>query len=144
MNKLFRELTEDEIRNEFINRVHDIIDYWDINLNSKSKRDKLEGVAFSILSLIDGCQIGHPRFILAPNPCPEDKEFWREEGASTYYPENYMNNINCDISGCLHELFYHIKDERDKKYMSGISPCLHSEHEKILLQNIKIINTEDK
>lgn len=102
MANIFRELTEDEVRDEFIGKVCDIVEYHD--RTKKDVRDKLEGVAFSILVLLDGENIDAPKFIVAPDPHPEDKDFYIGEGLN-YYPENHMNNINCDISGSLHETF---------------------------------------
>lgn len=100
--KLSREKTDTEVRNEFISSVKSLVDYWN-NVSDKNTKEKLEGLAFSILSMLDGVT-GMPRFIVAPDPSPEDKGYYIDNNKN-YYSENYESNVKCDISGCLHELF---------------------------------------
>ncbi len=106
--KKSRELTTEEIRREFIAQVHHTINYWS-ELEDKEENDKLEGLAFSILSMLDGCRVGIPQFIVAPNPHPEDKKYCKR-GGKNFYPTN-NKRIKGDISGSLHELFYEYKPE---------------------------------
>ena len=103
---------EEEVTENFLNGVHDCIDYWEKYGNDT--RDKLEGLAFSILVMIDGEQGDIPKFILAPDPHPEDKQYLIENH-QRYYPENYKSNVNCNISGGLHDLFYKVGRERKER-----------------------------
>lgn len=114
---IFRELTEDEVRNEFIEHVHGVVEYYKRSDNDIDS--KLEGVAFSILVLLDGGTLGLPKFIVAPDPCPEDKDFYINEEMCNYYPENYMNTINCDISGSLHESFCSYTSKKKEGVING-------------------------
>ena len=103
MDKL-REFTESEIRDKFLAHVWQTINYWDA-LPNRTNRNKMEGLAFSILSSLDGSSAALPKFIVAPDPHPDDREFLRGEDEN-WYPENHAAPVKCDISGCLHELFY--------------------------------------
>ena len=107
-----RALTEDEARERFLDHVWTLIRFWQAESKTQDTQGKLEGLAFSILSALDGSAAGLPRFIVAPSPHKEDREFcaregldwWREEGDDRnrhlYWPEN--EPANCDISGGLH------------------------------------------
>lgn len=103
-----REKTTDEIQAEFVEHVRDSITYWD-SLPNITIREKLNGLAFSILVAIDGEADALPSFILAPRPHPEDKEFHIQKG-NNFYPENHLldDEIKCDIAGDLHEIFYRV------------------------------------
>lgn len=96
-------MTEEKVREAFIEHIWTMINYWE-NLPDSSERSKLEGIAFSILTAIDGDTLSLPKFILAPDPHPDDKY-----EVSDPFPENHMNEINCDISGGLHEHFFKLK-----------------------------------
>ncbi len=99
-----REYTEEEVMAEFLSTIHYMVDEW-----SKIKRDtvkeQLEGLAFSILALLDGVHVGMPAFIVAPLPAETDKEYRIKKGEN-YFPQNDEKKINCDIAGVLHDAFY--------------------------------------
>jgi hypothetical protein len=99
-----REFTEDEVRKNFINSVRDLVDYWN-NVNEKDGKKKLSGLAFSILTLLDGGHGDMPAFIVAPYPHIDDMRFNIEEGEN-YYPDNNDSYVKCDIAGSLHEVLY--------------------------------------
>lgn len=59
-----REKTPEEVRDEFLRHVWFLIDYWDrVEIGTKSKT-RLEGLAHSILSTIDGMSTALPGFDL--------------------------------------------------------------------------------
>ena len=99
-----KEKSEDEIRNEFLSHVRHLVKYWG-NLKDKNCEEKLSGLAFSILSAIDGSSVNLCGFILAPCPHEDDKQYHIDKG-DDYYPQNHESNVKCDIAGSLHELFY--------------------------------------
>lgn len=107
-----REYTEDEVRIEFIKFIRFYIDYWEKNDKSPSVRSNLEGLAHSILFGIDSCALrpSLPKFILAPDPHPDDKKDDIRE-RKNYYPDNYKSRVKCDISGYLHELLHNYELE---------------------------------
>jgi hypothetical protein len=105
-----REMTEDEVRERVYDHFNVLIDYW--FKTGQGKRDALDGIVFSIMSTIDGCAGDMPRFIFAPDPHPEDKDFHKAQGED-WYPENHQNeDINCDLAGSLHELWYSYKENK--------------------------------
>ena len=69
----------------------------------KTQKDRLEGLAFSMLVILDGGAMDLPGFIVAPDPHPSDKEYHISEG-SNYFPENHKLDVKGDIAGCLHEM----------------------------------------
>jgi hypothetical protein len=102
-----RQYTVDEVRESFLRYVWTIIEYWEKeNLEptggaTSSVRGKLEGVAFSIMSALDGSPIGLPAFAVLPAPHPDDQEYCRTHGHN-WFPSGG------DI-GPLHEHFFKYK-----------------------------------
>ena len=88
-----RAYTEEEVRKMFLDQVKGYIEYWDKQLNAP-----LDGLAFSILNIIDGTT-GLPKFKLSADPHPDDKQYAIDEGSNYYEP-------GIDISGCLHDEWY--------------------------------------
>ena len=98
-----REKTVEEVRYEFVDRVGNLVDYWS-SQEGMSDKDKVEGVAFSILTMLDGCSGSIPGFIVAPLPHEGDTEYNMKNGEN-YYPQNHNSNVKCDIAGVLHDTF---------------------------------------
>ena len=98
-----REKTVDEVRSEFLDHVAGLIDYWDIN--ACSVRAKLEGLAFSILVMLDSGTLALPGFRVLPHPHESDEAVHREEGRN-WYP----NDV--DIAGDLHDHLFNLKETR--------------------------------
>lgn len=101
-----REYTTDEVRKQFLELVWTYIGYWG-RLPGKTPRERLEGLAFSMLVILDGGS-ALPGFIVVPCPHPDDKEFHKDEDEN-WFPENYESPVNCNIAGSLHELFHSIR-----------------------------------
>ena len=99
-----REWTTEEIRDKFLKQVEHIVKYWD-ELPGKTTTERLEGSAFTIMSLLDGCSMGSPGFIVAPMAHEDDEEYLKTLGEN-YYPYNDQENIKGDIGGGLHELIF--------------------------------------
>lgn len=98
-----KELKEEEIRELFLDHVRNLVEYWGNGLDDNAK-DKLSGLAFSILTAIDGCAGDLPGFILTPVCSKEDVKFYKEHNMD-YFPIS-PDNIKCDIAGGLHDNFY--------------------------------------
>ena len=66
INKVWKKKqnAKDEMRKRFINRIKENIELW--AKSQGTEKDKLEGLAFSILVIIDGESAHLPPFILAP------------------------------------------------------------------------------
>lgn len=98
-----RELTTDEVREQFLNHCRIMVRYW----ADPKRRDAatveqcVEGVVFSVLAAIDGCAADLPAFSLVPAPHADDKKYHKANG-SDWYP--YTKPLKGDIAGELHEL----------------------------------------
>ena len=99
-----KEKSMEEIREEFLEHVRDLIEYWD-EAEKSTNKEKLSGLAFSILVALDGGAADLPGFLVAPLVSLEDVDSSKEENED-YYPYNSGESIKCDIAGSLHELFY--------------------------------------
>ena len=97
-----REKTVDEMREEFLNHIRLLIDYWDQVEGQKTTKDRLAGLAFSILVTLDGGAGDLPGYLVIPNSTEEDKG-WYEQQGEDYYPIP-PEDIEGDIGGYLHEL----------------------------------------
>lgn len=103
-----REFTTDEVRNQFLDHVRGLIEYWstvDLDQQSDTVEYRVGGVVHSLLATLDGCSMVLPGFIVAPCPHEDDKQYNIDEGEN-WYPENHQSSVCADISGGLHELLY--------------------------------------
>lgn len=102
-------LTE-EIKEQFLQRTLEIANYW-ISLEDKTKEESVKGAIFSILAMIDGCNVDIPGFILAPLTSRENQEYALKNGEK-YYLLNDSERIFNDIAGSLHDRFSKLKSEK--------------------------------
>lgn len=100
-----RQMTNEEVREAFLDQVRMMIGYWEHEDRVPSVHDKLWGLAHSILVILDGGSGNLPGFIVAPNPHPSDRPFNESKGEN-WWPENHEEDIQCDIGGSLHELLH--------------------------------------
>lgn len=91
-----RAMTEDEVRTTVLQTVAEYVDYWERETRVTDLREKLEGLAFSILVILDGGAGLIPGFKVTPNPHPDDEAYHRKEGTN-WWP------TDVDIAGELHE-----------------------------------------
>jgi len=91
-----REYTEEEIRNEFLAEVKNVVNYW--ANQPGDKYNTADGVAFSILGLLDGCGL-MPGFVVAPSYTKEERDESIADGMD-YYPVEPL-----DIAGELHSFW---------------------------------------
>ena len=94
-----REMTIEECQAAFLKHVWVLIDYWS-KLPGKTERERMDGLAFSMLVAIDGEAMAVPSFTLAPAPHPDDKEYRRSQGNNWWPPSGV------DIAGPLHDQFH--------------------------------------
>lgn len=83
-------MTKEEAQEEFLEVIRGCIDYWEHEDRKPDIKDKLEGLAFSILVIFDGESM-HPPCILKPQVSSPDGREWLD--------------IGHNISGNLHDLF---------------------------------------
>jgi hypothetical protein len=91
--------TTEEVRTKFLDHVTMMVRYWETvqTGGDKTTRERLEGLAFSMLVMLDGASSGLPKFIVQPDPHPSDRQYHIDQG------ENYFPEDDCDIAGGLHE-----------------------------------------
>jgi hypothetical protein len=94
-----RPYTAEECRDLFLARVRAIVDYWHNDVQTPGVREKLEGVAFSLLVALDGKDGLLPGFIVKPNPDPSDRQYYIDNDEN-WWPDDV------DIAGELHDHFY--------------------------------------
>lgn len=94
-----RAFTKDEVREQVLAHIRNVSHYWAAEQNAGTVRERCEGVAFSVLSMIDGCT-DLPAFDIVVRPHPDDKQFCIEEGEN-YMPDGLVINDDCH----MHELF---------------------------------------
>lgn len=94
-----RAKTVEEVREEFLNIVRETARYW-ANVSDRTIEEKCDGVAFSILVLLDGQTCGFPAVDMYPAPHKDDKEYSKENGINWYDPKKKFNDCY------LHDLFY--------------------------------------
>jgi hypothetical protein len=94
-----RAITEKEGRKILLDHVRVLVNYWENESRRKDSRGKLEGLAFSMLTMLDGEGVIIPQMKIIPNPHPEDKQYHKDNG------ENWWPT-NIDLGGILHEEFY--------------------------------------
>ena len=97
------EKTAYEIREEFLTYVRGMVKYWSA-VKGMGEEEKLEGVAFSILSGLDGSAGDMPGFIVTPSVNKADKDYCIGNGED-YYPYTDPQMIKSDIGGALHEYY---------------------------------------
>lgn len=95
-----RAYTAEEVRAQFIKQAKGLAEYW-AKEPKQTAKERCEGVAFSILVLIDGEHGQFPAIDLRLAPHPDDKQYCIDQGENWYEPDMSIN----DCTECLHELF---------------------------------------
>lgn len=100
-----REYTRKEMQDKYLQQIRAMIAYWKTEKNAPTLKEKMEGLAFSILVMLDGKSV-LPGCEVKPYPHPDDKRYQITSGEN-YYP------IGCDIAGDLHERWHKKEIERN-------------------------------
>lgn len=101
-----RSYTEEEVRDMILKHIRALSSYWaDLPDIDKATgrvitiKDRCDGVAFSILSMLDGCSMEIPAINLKLVPHKEDKDFLIQNNENWFEPD-------MELSFVLHEHFY--------------------------------------
>lgn len=95
-----RAKTAEEVCEEFVSHVRHIAKYWaEVEIENPTIRERCDGVAFTILSTIDGATLELPAFDMIPAPHEDDKQYHINNGEN-WYEKAVMNDCQ------LHELFH--------------------------------------
>lgn len=109
MTKKPRAYTEKEVRKLFLQYVWQLVRYWQTQENTKD--EAVEGIAFSILSTLDGSSVVLPAFAVIPTPHSDDRDYHIKE-EQNFFPD-FDSSKHCDIAGSLHEIFYSCQPEEE-------------------------------
>ena len=103
-----REHTVEEMRRMIIEHISQTVDYW--AAQGGLPEHICQGVAFSILTMLDGCAGMLPGFLVAPMPHEDDREFNAKRGKN-WWPENHDAALNGELGGSLHDEFMAYRNE---------------------------------
>ena len=87
-----RAKTAEEVRKELLESIRVLVGYW--SRQNMPELEKIEGVAFSILNIIDGTSRGLPSIDLTLRPHPDDKQYAIDNG-DDYYEDGMVINADC-------------------------------------------------
>ena len=83
--------SKETVQKEFLDTIKVISNYW-ANLPDQTPKQCCEGVALSILTLIDGCLGSFPVALdLVLRPHPDDKQYYIDNGED-YYEDGQVIN----------------------------------------------------
>lgn len=94
-----RAFTQEEVRDKFLSKVKSIAAYW-AKLPDQTVSEKCDGVAFSILSTLDGCSMDFPACDISLAPHQDDKAYMIERNENYFEPGMVINR------DALHELYF--------------------------------------
>ena len=96
-------LSKEQARENFLTAIRGAVEYWEDEERAQTSKKKLEGLAFSILNIIDGSGMIMPALDICLSPHPDDKQYAIDNGEEWYEPGMCIND---DVM--LHE-FWHQK-----------------------------------
>lgn len=102
-----RPMTQAEVRKALLDEVLDAIDECEHEPAFKTAREKLEALAYEMLSIFDGRR-SLPPFVVEPAPKEGHDDHSRELGHN-WYPDP---GSGCNVSGDLHERFWSLRDDK--------------------------------
>lgn len=99
--------SKDEAIDVLLKQMAGMAHYWanvpddsSLGCQPKTPLDRINGFAFSMLSLIDGSNMGFPAFNLVPAISADDIEFHKAEGERYFAPDEPINDETA-----LHEVW---------------------------------------
>lgn len=104
-----RPWTSDETADQIVSHCARMAEYWATTPNGGTLEERCHGVAFSLLSGLDGSSMNIPPFDLVPSADESDRDYHIENGENYYIPENV-------VSTALHERYHRIQKEMFPKY----------------------------
>ena len=109
------EYTSEEMTVILLKQIWLLVDYWE-NVerdDDKAGMSRLEGLAFSILSMLDGCGTAMPAMCLVPEPHEADQAYAEEHGEDWWPNDGLEAMLGVPrISDMLHERFWTFKPDK--------------------------------
>lgn len=93
-----RAYTADEVREKMLTHIRNMVEYW-AGLPDMSVEDRCDGVAFSVLTMLDGAT-ELPACAVSVAAHPDDQAYHQGQGEN-WYPDGLVINADCD----LHEAY---------------------------------------
>ena len=93
-----RAFTAEEVTEKILEHIRTMVKYW-AEIPGQNIKSRCDGVAFSILAMLDGASLELPAITLKLDPHESDKDFCINQG------ENWFE-AGMEIAEPLHELFY--------------------------------------
>ena len=93
-------ISKDAAKDIFMHSIKNSINYWS-KLDDRNTKEKLEGLAFSILNIFDGTSSDMPALDIVLRPHEDDKKFREEEG-----DDYFVDGMCINDESMLHEEFY--------------------------------------
>ena len=102
-----RAWTQDEIRDQFLHALAGKVRYWASCKGPESVNERLEGLAFSFLNLLDGTT-GFPSIDMIAHPHESDKAFCEAEGENYFPPppEYHADTVVFNDGGYMHDIWF--------------------------------------
>lgn len=91
--------TPEEVREMFLDQLRATKKYWLNESRVKTESERMDGLVFSILVMLDGGTMDLPAFDLIPSPHEGDKDYLTSQGEK-YFSKEVINDCQ------LHELWY--------------------------------------
>lgn len=89
----------DDLRDTFLQVLAAYAHYW-ATLEGKTPHERCNGLAFSMLAIIDGSNMSLPSFDLVARPHPDDKLLLQAEGS------DWIEDGTIISDGGLHEVWH--------------------------------------
>lgn len=103
-----RAKTAEECREEFLQYVRNIAEYW-ATLPDKTAQERCDGTVFSILNIFDGTSTELPAMNISLLPHPDDKQY-RIKNDENWYRKGMVINY-CH----LHHMYYNKEATNDQE-----------------------------
>lgn len=92
--------TKEEARDMYLSHMRMLVDYWSKESKCKTERERLDGLAFSFLVMLDGGSSSLPAVDLSLSPHESDKEYLTSMGEKHFEKGMIINDCQ------LHDLWY--------------------------------------
>jgi len=97
--------TKEEAKEKVLKNIESLLNYWDSDIVShRSRRERMNGLIFSMLVMFDGGQVNIPSMDIVLRPHPEDEDYHKGEGES-WFEDGMAINDDCQ----LHEVWVNRK-----------------------------------
>ena len=94
-------IPKEQIREKLVEHFRGLARYW-ANVPNQTTEEQLTGLIHSILTTFDGGSLEFPAFDLVARPCPEDKQYFIDQGED-WIENGTVINDDCQLHELLHK-----------------------------------------